>query len=89
MPIAWISPTSTATVDVREIAGSVPPGAAFEVHGYTFTGNVAWNPGLVTGACGTNCDGIYGKFVRFVTLDADFVMGPPTSYGTTVVELRE
>ncbi|MGG7652980.1 TadE/TadG family type IV pilus assembly protein [Kocuria rosea] len=63
--------------------------AAFEVHGYTFTGNVAWNPGLVTGACGTNCDGIYGKFVRFVTLDADFVMGPPTSYGTTVVELRE
>ncbi|MEX5301823.1 pilus assembly protein TadG-related protein [Kocuria sabuli] len=64
--------------------------AAFEVHGYTFTGNVNWNPGLVTGACGTNCDGIYGRFVRFVTLDdAGFVMGPPTSYGTTVVELRD
>jgi Flp pilus assembly protein TadG len=63
--------------------------AAFEVQAYTFTGNVNWNPGVVTGACGSNCDGIYGKFVRFVTLDAAFEMGSPTTYGTTVVELRE
>lgn len=63
--------------------------AAFEIHGYTFTGNVNWNPGLVTGACGSNCDGIYGRFVRFVTMDTGFEMGPPTSYGLNVVELRE
>lgn len=63
--------------------------AAFEIYGYTFTGNVSWNPGLVTGACGSNCDGIYGRFVSFVTMDTGFEMGPPASYGLNVVELRE
>jgi hypothetical protein len=29
--MAWISPTSTATVDVRPIAGSVPPWPVFDV----------------------------------------------------------
>ena len=32
VPIAWISPTSTATLDVRVIAGNVPPPVTFDVH---------------------------------------------------------
>ena len=31
VPMAWISPTSTSTLDVRLIAGSVPPAPVFEV----------------------------------------------------------
>lgn len=64
--------------------------AAFEVQGYNFTGTAKWENGPIVAACGSNCFGIYGRFVRFVTLDdAGFVMGPPTSYGTTIVELRD
>ncbi|WP_309050772.1 pilus assembly protein TadG-related protein [Streptomyces sp.] len=63
--------------------------AAFRIEGYTFTGGVAWNPTKVTGACGKNCDGVYGRFVRFVSVDPGFDLGPPTSYGATVVKLSD
>ncbi|MFF0989901.1 pilus assembly protein TadG-related protein [Kocuria nitroreducens] len=63
--------------------------AAFHVEGYTFTGNVSWEPQKVTQFCGGSCDGIYGRFVRFTSFDEGFTIGPPSSFGVSVVDLRE
>lgn len=63
--------------------------AAFHVEGYTFTGNVSWEPQKVTQFCQGSCDGIYGRFVRFTSFDEGFTIGPPSSFGVSVVDLRE
>ncbi|MCJ8503650.1 pilus assembly protein TadG-related protein [Kocuria flava] len=63
--------------------------AAFHIEGYTFTGNVSWEPQKVTQFCNGSCDGIYGRFVRFTSFDEGFTIGPPSSFGVSVVDLRE
>lgn len=63
--------------------------AAFHIEGYTFTGNVSWNPEKVTQFCNGSCDGIYGRFVRFTSFDEGFTIGPPSSFGVSIVDLRE
>ena len=63
--------------------------AAFHIEGYTFTGNVSWNPEKVTQSCQGSCDGIHGRFVRFTSFDEGFTIGPPSSFGVSVVDLRE
>ena len=63
--------------------------AAFHIEGYTFTGNVDWEPQKVTQFCKGSCDGLYGRFVRFTSFDEGFTMGPPSSFGVSIVDLRE
>src|SRR5690606_28290987 len=49
VPMAWISPTSTSSVDVRLIAGRVPPPVAFEVQ-VTSRVTVAWSVNVPFGS---------------------------------------
>lgn len=68
--------------------------AAFEVAGWKFTGgnsapSVFHNTSSYVGAreCTGSCRGIIGRFVRYVSLDEGYTLGPVHPYGATVVRM--
>lgn len=68
--------------------------AAFEVAGWKFTGGsgapaVFHNTSTDVGAqsCTGDCRGIIGRFVRYVSLDEGYTLGPVDAYGATVVRM--
>lgn len=68
--------------------------AAFEVHGWKFTGsdstlefnNTGFTPSSLN--CTGSCRGIVGKFVRYVALDSAFTPGGP-NLGLSVIQLTQ
>ncbi|MFC7401051.1 pilus assembly protein TadG-related protein [Citricoccus sp. GCM10030269] len=67
--------------------------AAFELHGWKFSGSEHNNTSPSSVACTGNCRGIIGEFVTFVSLDAgeqDYVFGPGgKDFGVRLVTLIE
>ncbi len=66
--------------------------AAFEIHGWKFTGGhdkwpLNFNTTALSKDCTGSCKGVIGKFVRYVSLDADFEIGPPDNFGISIVRL--
>jgi len=68
--------------------------AAFEVAGWKFTGGntapaVFRNTSSFVGAqeCTGDCRGIIGRFVRYVSLDEGYTLGPVHPFGATVVRM--
>lgn len=70
--------------------------AAFEVAGWKFTGgttapSVFRNTASHVGAqeCTGSCRGIIGRFVRYVSLEEGYTLGPVHRFGATVVRLTK
>ncbi len=67
--------------------------AAFEPHGWSFSGTSYNNTAPSSVACTDPCRGLIGEFVTFVTLDTgeqDYVFGPGgQDFGTHLVSLTE
>lgn len=68
--------------------------AAFDVSGWKFSGgttapSVFHNTASYVGAqeCTGSCRGIMGRFIRYVSLDEGYTLGPVHPYGATIVRM--
>ncbi|GAA1342648.1 pilus assembly protein TadG-related protein [Arthrobacter roseus] len=65
--------------------------AAFEIHGWKFKGGtdapLNFNTTSLPKDCTDSCRGVIGKFVKMVSLDSDFEIGPPDDFGISIVRL--
>jgi Flp pilus assembly protein TadG len=71
--------------------------AAFKVKGWNFSGNndlpesFQNKPPAIASSlkCDNNCRGIIGSFVRYVSLDSAYTLGPAEDFGAGVVRLTQ
>ncbi len=66
--------------------------AAFEMHGWKFTGGkdkwpLNFNTSALSKTCTGSCKGVIGKFVKYVSLDSDFEIGLPDKFGVSIIRL--